>query len=214
MSEEHQGLIKTPRQLIAVVILAFVVPITVITLIVKYVGTTTRTGAGSDTMTPEAIEARIRPVAGFDLVDASAGTPAAAASAAAPAPAAAAPVAAAAAPAAAPTPPPAPAPVAAAPAPAAPSAPAAAAPAAGATDLAEGKKVYDGTCHVCHGTGVAGAPKYGDKADWAPFLATGIDTMVKNAIHGIKAMPPRGGNPSLTDAQMHAAVEYMAAAAK
>src|SRR5690606_11234227 len=71
MSDEHQGFIKTPRQLITVVVLAFVVPIAIIVLLVKFVGTSPRLGAGADAMTPEAIEARIQPVARFELRDAS-----------------------------------------------------------------------------------------------------------------------------------------------
>jgi len=79
---------------------------------------------------------------------------------------------------------------------------------------ADGKKVYDGTCHVCHGTGLAGAPKFGDKAAWAPRIATGIDTLHSVALKGLNAMPPRGGNLSLSDAEVKAAVDYMVAAAK
>src|SRR5690606_41996958 len=71
MSDEHEAFIKTPQQLITVVVLAFVVPILIIVLLVKYVGSSTRTGAGADAMTAEAIEARIQPVAGFELRDAS-----------------------------------------------------------------------------------------------------------------------------------------------
>lgn len=114
---------------------------------------------------------------------------------------------AAAAPAAAPTPvvAPAPAPAAAAPAPA----PAAAVPAAG-----NGKKVYDMACVACHASGVAGAPKFGDKAAWAPRLATGLDALTTSVIKGKGAMPPKGGNASIPDADIRAAVEYMAAAAK
>ena len=67
MSDEQQSFIKTPQQLIKVVVLAFVVPIAIILLLVKFVGTGQRTGAGADAMTPEAIEARIQPVAGFVL---------------------------------------------------------------------------------------------------------------------------------------------------
>ncbi len=196
MSDENQGFIKTPRQLITVIVLAFVVPITIIGLLVKFVGNSTRTGAGADAMTPEAIEARIRPVAGFELADASA--PAASAPAAAPAAAAPAPAA----------------PPAAAPAAAAAPAPAAPAPAASAASSAEGKKVYDATCMVCHATGVAGAPKTGDKGAWAPRMAAGEDTLVKHAIDGLRAMPPRGGNAKLSDAQVRAAVEHMLAALK
>ena len=67
---------------------------------------------------------------------------------------------------------------------------------------------------VCHGAGIAGAPKFGDKAAWAPRLATGIDTLYKVALTGKGAMPPRGGNKDLSDADVKAAVDYMAAAAK
>jgi cytochrome c5 len=129
---------------------------------------------------------------------------------AAPAPAAAAPASAVAAPAAT-------AAVAAAPA-SAPAAPAATAPAATATANAggagEGKAVYDETCHVCHATGLAGSPKFGDKAAWAPRIATGMDKLYNAALHGLNAMPPKGGNASLTDAQVKAAVDYMVSAAK
>jgi len=79
---------------------------------------------------------------------------------------------------------------------------------------AEGKGVYDETCHVCHATGLAGSPKFGDKAAWAPRIATGMPALYNAALHGLNAMPPKGGNASLTDAQVKAAVDYMVAAAK
>lgn len=71
MSEAHEAFIKTPKQLITVVILAFVVPILIIVLLVKFVGAGSRVGAGGSAMTPEAIEARIQPVARFELKGAS-----------------------------------------------------------------------------------------------------------------------------------------------
>ena len=74
MSETHESFVKTPRQLITVVVLAFVVPIMIIVLLVQYVSTVPRTGAGGNAMAPEATVARIRPVAGFELRDASAPT--------------------------------------------------------------------------------------------------------------------------------------------
>jgi cytochrome c5 len=87
----------------------------------------------------------------------------------------------------------------------------AAAPAAAAAD---GKKTYDSVCAVCHASGVAGAPKFGDKAAWAPRIKTGIDTMVATAIKGKGAMPPKGGSAALSDGDIRAAVDYMVAASK
>lgn len=111
------------------------------------------------------------------------------------------------------------APAAPAPAPAAPAenaaapAPAAAAPAAPAAASSAGKDLYNTTCVACHGSGVAGAPKFGDKAAWAPFIAQGMDTMVQKATQGIGAMPPKGGS-SASDADFKAAIQYMVDNAK
>jgi cytochrome c5 len=105
-----------------------------------------------------------------------------------------------------------------APAPAAPVAVAAAAPApaaaaaSGAADA--GKATYDTTCAVCHAAGVAGAPKLGDKAAWAPRVGQGKDALHANALKGKGAMPPKGGNPALADADVKAAVDFMLAASK
>jgi cytochrome c5 len=70
--EEHTSPIKTPKQLIVTIVLAFVVPIVIILLLVNFVTSNNRVGAGSDTLTPEATSKRIAPVAGFELVDATA----------------------------------------------------------------------------------------------------------------------------------------------
>ena len=72
-----------------------------------------------------------------------------------------------------------------------------------------GQQRYDETCKMCHATGLAGAPKFGDKGDWAPRVKLGIDELVKNAIQGIKAMPPKGGCSSCSDEEIRKAVEYM-----
>jgi len=100
---------------------------------------------------------------------------------------------------------------------AAPAAVAAAAPATTATSP-DGKKVFDASCAACHGTGVAGAPKFGDKAAWAPRIAQGVNVLYTHAIGGFQGkggvMPAKGGNTALPDADVKAAVDYMVAAAK
>jgi cytochrome c5 len=78
----------------------------------------------------------------------------------------------------------------------------------------DGKKVFETTCVVCHGSGVAGAPKFGDKAAWAPHLAHGKAELYQSALKGKNAMPPKGGNMTLSDDEVKAAVDYMAGAAK
>jgi cytochrome c5 len=106
----------------------------------------------------------------------------------------------------------------AAPAPAAqpPAAAPAAAPAA--VKVAEagsaGKATYDSACTACHAAGVAGAPKFGDKAAWAPRLAQGAPALHNSALKGKGAMPAKGGNATLSDDAVKAAVDYMLAAAK
>jgi len=79
----------------------------------------------------------------------------------------------------------------------------------GTTDLSLGKTVYNKTCFACHKLGLAGAPKIGDKAAWAPRIADGEEELVTNAIKGTGAMPAKGGNAKLTDAEVRAAVDYM-----
>lgn len=187
---EHESLIKTPKQLIAAVLAGFIIPIFIIVLLVQYVGSAPKTGAGSNAQSPEAVAARIKPVAdeGYTMVDAPA------AQAAAPAPAASAPDAM-------------------APAAAAPEAPAA--PAKLAADA--GKKTYEAACIACHGAGIAGAPKFGDKAAWAPRIKQGKDVLYTHAIKGYQGkagmMPAKGGS-SASDEEVKAAVDYMVAAGK
>ncbi|OZI20673.1 cytochrome c5 family protein [Bordetella genomosp. 9] len=297
--QEHASLIKTPKQLIVTVVLAFLVPIIIILMLVNMVASYGRAGVGSNALTPESIDKRIAPVAGFELVDANApkvfktgeqvfssvctschtagvaGAPKVGDTAAwaprikegletmfnialhgkgamppkggnpslsdyeveravvfmanksggnfkepeAPAQpagnqaqAGAAPAAAAAAPAQAQAAaqPAAPAPQAQAQA----QAPAAAAPAQQAAVNPAGEKLYKTTCFACHAAGVAGAPKFGSKADWDKYIQTGMDTMVKTAITGKGAMPPKGGAANASEADIRAAVEYMVQAAK
>lgn len=91
--------------------------------------------------------------------------------------------------------------------------PAAAPAAAGATtaakgDPAKGKAVYDAHCAACHAAGVAGAPKFGDKAAWEKRIAQGYDTLLTHATQGIGAMPPKGG-ADISGADLANAVAYL-----
>lgn len=167
--EKNSSFIKTPKQLIVIVVLAFTVPVFGILLLLQLVLDTPR--APENGMTPEAIAARIAPVGRLEFTS----------SARAPQPAA---------------------------------APAAAQPAVAKAGPPDGEHVYSTVCFACHATGAAGSPKFGDKAAWAPRIALGIDTLVQKAIHGIGAMPPKGGDPNLTEADIHAAVEYMVSHSK
>jgi cytochrome c5 len=286
---EHESAIRTPKQLFAAVAGFFLVTIIGIILLVKFVTTAPLTGAGTDSQSPEAIAARLRPVAddGYVLKDANAPkvlltgdavytgncaachatgmagspkfgdasawgpriaqgyetlvkhalegirgmparggnadlddtevaravvymanqggakfkepsvppmvvTPPAAAAQAASAPAAA----------------PAAEPAAAAPAAAAP------APVKVAVD---GQKIFNATCTACHTAGIAGAPKFGDKALWAPRIKQGTAVLYEHALKGFQGksgmMPPKGGS-SASDDEIKAAVDYMVNAAK
>jgi cytochrome c5 len=79
---------------------------------------------------------------------------------------------------------------------------------------ADGKAVYDKTCVACHAAGVANAPKFGDKAAWAPRAATGKEALLASVIKGKGAMPPKAGAGDLKDDDIKAAIDYMLAAAK
>jgi len=266
MSDQHSSSIKTPKQLLTIILLAFVVPVLLIVFIVKYVTGQSTTGAGTEAMTKEAIAQRLKPIGtvvlegtaapaapvgrtGEQVVNAACtnchaegkggapkigvwedwkprvakglatltdasikghkGMPSRGgmaeltdadmrraveymfethskptASVAAPVVAAAAPVVA-----------------------------AAAAPAAKA-DAAAGEKLYQQSCNACHAAGVAGAPKTGDKAAWAPRIKTGVDAMVGSVLKGKGAMPPRGAAGNASDADIRAAVEYLVAQSK
>ncbi|MBD3671282.1 MAG: cytochrome c5 family protein [Gammaproteobacteria bacterium] len=70
-----------------------------------------------------------------------------------------------------------------------------------------GKEIVNSTCAACHGTGALGAPKIGNKADWKGRGS--LAAMVKSAAKGKGAMPPRGGDSSITDGELKAAISYM-----
>ncbi|KVE35715.1 c-type cytochrome [Burkholderia sp. BDU5] len=154
MSEAPHGApIKTPGQLIAVVIASFAIPIAVIVLFATYANHAFRTGAGTDGLSDEAVAKRIAPIAQVDVKDANA-----------------------------------------------------------PRVYKTGEEVYKAVCVTCHGTGAAGAPKFGDNAAWAPRIAAGYDEVLHIALTGKGAMPPRGGtNPDdYSDYEVARAVVYMA----
>jgi cytochrome c5 len=168
-SHEHESFIKTPQQLVVVILLAFLVPIIGIILLVQLVTSTARPDPKA--LAPEAVAERIKPVARLEF-GAREGAPA-------------------------------------------PAGQPAAKPAAQAkAGPADGKAVYDKTCFACHAQSVAGSPKIGDKAAWAPRIKQGMDTLMQSVLKGKGAMPPKGGNPSLSDAEVKAAVEFLVSQAK
>lgn len=81
--------------------------------------------------------------------------------------------------------------------------------AAAAEEPMSAEQVVQNVCAGCHAAGVLGAPKIGDTAAWQQRMQQGLDTVVANAINGIRGMPPRGGNASLTDEQVREAVILM-----
>ena len=83
------------------------------------------------------------------------------------------------------------------------------APAAAAAGTVDGKAIYEQACFACHGTGAAGAPKFGDSGAWSARIGQGMDTLFNHALNGFKAMPPRGGRADLDDDSVKAAVKYI-----
>jgi cytochrome c5 len=82
----------------------------------------------------------------------------------------------------------------------------------------DGQQIYQSACVACHDAGIAGAPKLGDKGQWAKRIAKGVDTLYASAVNGMQgsggAMPAKGGNPALSNAEVKAAVDYIVARSK
>ena len=154
MSEApHESPVKTPGQLIAVIIASFAIPIILIVLFANYANHAFRAGAGTDALSDEQVAARVAPLAKVDVKDANA-----------------------------------------------------------PRTYKTGEEVYKAVCVTCHGTGAAGAPKFGNKDDWAPRISQGFDTLLKTALAGKGAMPPRGGTSpdDVSDYEIARAIVYMA----
>jgi len=148
----HDSPIKTPKQLVTVLVLAFVVPIILIVLLSQLATSGRIFDKDSPAMSPEEVAKRIKPVADVAV---SGGGP-------------------------------------------------------GAKVLKTGQQVYQTVCTACHATGVAKAPKFGDKRDWGPRIREGQKALVQVALKGEGAMPPRGGASDLSDLEVERAVVYMA----
>jgi len=152
MSDHGNSLIKTPRQLVTVIVLAFVVPVILIILLATFVVRSTTAGvSGSDAFSEKSVGERMRPVGFVAFAEAGA-----------------------------------------------------------AKTLQTGEAVYTAACSACHAAGLAGAPRTGDAAAWAPRIRGGFDLLVKHAVEGFKAMPPKGGNSNLDPIEVARAVAFMA----
>ncbi len=173
-SADDSGFIKTPTQLIVVVVLAFVIPIVAIFTIIHFVIGGEKSRA-TPAMSDKAVAERIKPVGSTPDIEKG------------PSPLV-----------------PVPAPVVVA----------AAGADAGKAAAPSGKAVYETNCQACHAAGVAGAPKLGDKAAWASRLGAGAAALQTSAIKGKNAMPPKGGNLTLADDDVKAAVDYLVSQAK
>ena len=85
---------------------------------------------------------------------------------------------------------------------------------AAAQEQLDGKEIYSVRCSACHDSGLLAAPKLNTYSDWASRIERGREVIIDHAIKGYNKMPPRGGNPLLSDAQVTAAVDYMLATVK
>jgi cytochrome c5 len=180
--EGHSSAIKTPGQLIAVLLAAFVLPVVILLMIGRLAVITNSNNQDSSAFSAEAVAKRLEPVGRLVIAGDSSATqeekPAQIASAPAPA-----------------------------------SAPGVAVSDTGnPADKAKG--IYAASCAACHTTGAAGAPKLGDAAAWAPRIKAGREALYNSALKGKNAMPPKGGNASLSDEEVKAVVDYMVSQSK
>ena len=148
--EDHSTPIQTTKQLLVVVVLAFLIPILLIVMITQMITGGLKVGTGGRGMSEDAVAQRLKPVGEVVLAEADS-----------------------------------------------------------TTTVRSGEQVVNTVCQACHGAGLVGAPKISDKAAWQTRLSQGVSALHQHAIKGIRAMPPKGGNSSLSDAEVSAAVDYM-----
>ena len=146
-----EGPAKTPRSMTQTVVLAFLVPLTLLLLVAGYFGAQPRMEAVGDAFEEQAVALRLQPVGRVALADAP----------------------------------------------------------AGGGEPRSGEQVYQAVCSACHAAGTLGAPKFGDKAAWAPRIALGYDTLLNSALKGKNAMPAQGGGVT-SDEEIGRAVVYLA----
>jgi cytochrome c5 len=183
--EEHSSLIKTPQQLIVVVVLAFLIPVVGIVMLASYITGGLKVDPKSSDSSAAAVGERLKPVGTVVIGEAPATTAGAPAAGAHPAAAS-----------------------------GVTSSSGEAVKTAATSGPGAGKKLYDTVCVACHGAGIAGAPKTGDKAAWKPRIATGKDALYNSALHGKNAMPAKGGLTTAADGDVKAAVDYLVSQAK
>ena len=174
--EGHSSAIKTPKQLITVLLAAFIFPIAIIMLLAEFVTGDIPIDLNNPVFSDENVAKRLKPVGTLVFADSPQvdEKPKGITQTASPV----------------------------------------AAPVTAADSGDKIKATYTASCAACHTTGAAGAPKLGDKSTWAPRIKSGIDTLYNSAIKGKNAMPAKGGNASLSDADVKAVVDYMVSQAK
>ena len=176
-NEESSSGIETPKQLITVVLCAFVFPITIIVLLAQYAVGGISPDKSNLALSKEAVAERLKPVGTLALTNLSPQAGSVQNVKTSPAKIMAAPV---------------------------------------VVSGGPGKiqAIYSASCSACHTSGAAGAPKLGDKQAWAPRIESGSEVLYISAIKGKKAMPPKGGNVSLSNKDVKAVVDYMVSKAE
>jgi len=176
-NEENSSGIKTPKQLITVVLCAFVFPIMTIVLLAQYASGGISPDKNDPALSEEVVAKRLKPVGSLVLTNSSPQAGSVQNKKTGPAKFM-------------------------------------ASPAVVSGGPGKVETIYSASCSACHASGAAGAPKLGDKQAWAPRIKSGSEALYNSAIKGKKAMPPKGGNASLSNEDVKAVVDYMVSKAE